>query len=54
MKTRAIKDVKNSSIAIAIQAAEKIIKNSIDKKKLDKIYITSVEEANKILRNKTI
>ena len=54
MKTRAIKDVKNSSITIAIQVAEKIIKNSIDKKKLDKIYITSVEEAKKILRNKTI
>ena len=54
MKTQAIKDVKNSSITIAIQVAEKIIKNSIDKKKLDKIYLTSVEEAKKILRNKTI
>ena len=54
MKTQAIKDVKNSSITIAIQVAEKIIKNSIDKKKLDKIYITSVEETKKILRNKTI
>jgi len=54
MKTQAIKDVKNYSITIAIQAAEKIIKNSIDKKKLDKIHITSVEEAKKILRNKTI
>jgi 3-hydroxy-3-methylglutaryl CoA synthase len=46
--------VKNSSITIAIQVAEKIIKNSIDKKKLDKIYLTSVEETKKILRNKII
>ena len=54
MKTQAIKDVKNSSITIAIKVTEKIIKNSIDKKKLDKIYITSIEETKKILRNKAI
>tara|TARA_B100001250_G_scaffold195894_1_gene168291 strand:- start:2616 stop:3113 length:498 start_codon:yes stop_codon:yes gene_type:complete len=54
MKMQAIKDIKNSSVDIAIQALEKIIKNSIDKKKLDKIYISSVEEAKKILKNKSI
>ena len=54
MKTEALKEVRNSSIDIAIQALEKIIKNSIDKKKLDKIYISSVEEAKKILKNKSI
>ena len=54
MKIQAIKDVKNSSVNIAIQALEKIIKNSIDKKKLDKIYISSIEEAKKILKNKSI
>jgi len=54
MKTEAIKDIKNSSVDIAIQALEKIIKNSIDKKKLDKIYISSIEEAKKILKNKSI
>ena len=54
MKLQAIKDVKNSSVNIAIQSVEKIIKNSIDKKKLDKIYISSVEEAKKILKNKSI
>ena len=31
-----------------------IIKNSIDKKKLDKIYISSIDEAKKILKNKSI
>ncbi|MAV76832.1 MAG: ATPase [Candidatus Marinimicrobia bacterium] len=54
MKIRAIKDVKNSSVDIAISSLEKIIKNSIDKKKLDKVYISSVEEAKKILKNKSI
>tara|TARA_B100002052_G_C15354526_1_gene364080 strand:- start:4 stop:501 length:498 start_codon:yes stop_codon:yes gene_type:complete len=54
MKIQAIKDVKNSSVNIAIRSVEKIIKNSIDKKKLDKIYISSIEEAKKILKNKSI
>ena len=54
MKFQAIKDVKNLSIDIAIKSAEKIIKNSIDKKKLDKIYISSIDEAKKILKNKSI
>ena len=54
MKMQAIKDVKNSSLDIAISSVEKIIKNSIDKKKLDKIYISSVEETKKILKNKSI
>ena len=54
MKLQAIKDIKNTSIEIGIQAVEKIIKNSIDKKKLDKIYVASIEEAKKILKNKSI
>tara|TARA_B100000029_G_scaffold390293_1_gene387083 strand:- start:152 stop:649 length:498 start_codon:yes stop_codon:yes gene_type:complete len=54
MKAQAIKDVKNLSVDIAISSVEKIIKNSIDKKKLDKIYISSIEETKKILKNKSI
>ena len=54
MKVQAIKDLKNSSVDIAIRSLEKIIKNSIDKKKLDKVYISSIEEAKKILKNKSI
>ena len=54
MKTQALKDVRNSSIEIAVRSVEKIIKNSIDKKKLDKIYISSINEAKKILKNKSI
>jgi len=54
MKAQAIKDVKNLSVDIAIRSVEKIIKNSIDKKKLDKIYLSSIDEAKKILKNKSI
>ena len=54
MKLQATKDIKNYSVGVAIIALEKIIKNSIDKKKLDKIYISSVDEAKKILKNKSI
>ena len=54
MKFQAIKDMKNLSVDIAISSVEKIIKNSIDKKKLDKVYISSIDEAKKILKNKSI
>ena len=54
MKAQAIRDIKNSAIEIAVQSVEKIIKNSIDKKKLDKIYISSIDETKKILKNKSI
>ena len=54
MKLQATKDIKNYSVEVAIIALEKIIKNSIDKKKLDKIYVSSVDEAKKILKNKSI
>ena len=47
MKLQATKDIKNYSVEVAIIALEKIIKNSIDKKKLDKIYVSSVNEAKK-------
>ena len=47
-------DDSSSSVKIAVQAVETIIKNSIDKKKLDKIYISSIDEAKKILKNKSI
>ena len=54
MQLQATKDIKNYSVEVAIIALEKIIKNSVDKKKLEKIYISSVDEAKKILKNKSI
>ena len=54
MKNQAIKDVKNLSVDIAIRSVEKIIKNSIYNKKLDKIYLSIIEDTKKILKNKSI
>ena len=52
MKENAIKEIKNTSIQISIGAVEKLIKNSIDKSKLEKLYIKSLEQA-KISLKKT-
>ena len=39
MKSQALKDIKNTSVKIAIESVEKLLKNSIDKSKLEKIYL---------------
>ena len=39
LKNQALKDIKNASVIIAIEAVEKLLKNSLDKSKLDKIYM---------------
>ena len=36
MKENALKDIKNISVKISIEAVEHLIKNSIDKNKLEK------------------
>ena len=43
LKNQAEKDIKNASVKIAIESVEKLIKNSLDKSKLDKIYSSSIE-----------
>ena len=53
MKDRALKEIKNESIKIAIFSVEKLLKNSIDKTKLDKIYLSSIEETKVILKNRS-
>ena len=53
MKGQAIKDIKNTSIKIAIESVEKLLKNSIDKSKLDKIYLSSIEETKLALNKKS-
>ena len=50
MKENALKEIKNISINISIQSVENIIKNSIDKNKLDKLYASSLEEIKKSLK----
>ena len=51
MKENALKDVKNISIKISIEAVEHLIKNSIDKNKIEKLYIKSLEQAKTSLKN---
>ena len=53
MKNQALKDIKNTSIRIAIESVEKLLKNSIDKSKLDKMYLSSVEETKLALKKKS-
>ena len=53
MKIQAQKDIKNASVKIAIKSIEKLMKNSMDKSKLDKIYMDSVEETKLALKEKS-
>ena len=50
MKENALQAIKNISIKISIESVENIIKNSIDKNKLDKFYTNSLEEIKKSLK----
>ena len=53
LKNQALKDIKNTSVKIAIESVEKLLKNSLDKSKLDKIYASSVEETKLALKKKS-
>ena len=53
LKNQALKDIKNASVKVAIDSVEKLIKNSLDKSKLDKIYSSSLEETKLALRKKS-
>jgi len=51
MKENAIRDIKNISVKISIEAVEQLIKNSIDKNKLEKIYSDSIEQTKISLKH---
>ena len=53
LKNQALKDIKNTSVKIAIESVEKLLKNSLDKSKLDKIYMSSIEETKLVLKKKS-
>ena len=53
LKNQALKDIKNTSVIIAIESVEKLLKNSLDKSKLDKIYMSSIEETKLALKKKS-
>ena len=53
LKNQAVKDIKNASVKIALKSVEKLIKNSLDKSKLDKIYSSSIAETKLALKKKS-
>jgi len=53
LKIQANKDVKNAAINIAFESIEKLMLNSLDKSKLDKIYNQSIEETKLALQKKS-
>jgi F-type H+-transporting ATPase subunit b len=53
MKNQALKDIKNASVKISIQAVEVLLKNSLDKNKLNKIFNSSIEETKSALKIKS-
>ena len=50
MKENALKDIKNISVKISIEAVKNLIKNSIDKNKLENLYNKSLEQAKIALK----
>ena len=51
MKESALREIKNTSVQISMQAVASVIKNSIDKNKLDKIYSKSLDQAKSAFKN---
>ena len=51
MKENALKDIKNISIKVSVKAVEHLIKNSIDKNKIDKIYTESLDQIKTSLKH---
>ena len=51
MKENALKDIKNISIKVSVEAVEHLIKNSIDKNKIEKIYTESLDQVKDSLKH---
>ena len=51
MKENALKDIKNISVKISMEAVEHLIKNSIDEKKIVKLYTKSLVQVKTSLKN---
>jgi len=51
MKKNALKDIKNNSVKITIEAVEFLIKKSIDQNKLENLYKKSLDQAKAELKH---
>ena len=50
MKENALLDIKNISVKITVESVERLFKNSIDKNKIKKIYIDSLNQTKDALK----
>ena len=50
MKTKAIKEIQNASIKIAMESVKKIITTSVDKSKLDNLFQKNLDETKEELK----
>ena len=50
MKDNAIKDIKNTSIKIAIDSVKKVITSSVDKTKLDALFVKNLKETKEQIK----
>ena len=50
MKKNALKDIKNASVKISVEAVENLIKKSIDKNKVESIYSKSLDQVKTALK----
>jgi len=51
MKENALREVKNISVKVSMDAVELLIKNSVDKNKLEKLYTNSLDQAKNSLKH---
>ena len=51
MKKNALRDIKNISVKISMDTVEHLVKNSIDKNKLEKFYSKSLEQVKTSLKH---
>jgi len=51
MREKALRDIKNIAVKISMETVEHLIKNSIDKNKLEKLYTNSLEQAKTSLKD---
>ena len=50
MKENALRDIKNISVKISMEAVEHLIKNSVDKNKLEKLYTNSLGTSQNLIK----
>ena len=53
LKNQAVKDIKTASINIAFESIDRLMFNSLDKSKLDKIFNQSITETKLALKKKS-